>query len=92
MAGERLRIRTGPLRGLYGLFAGHVGDAHGYDEPAIFESRRLADDPITLAELADEFGVSRERVLLVVRDQQRPAARWLIYVAAHTRRLAKKSE
>src|SRR5947208_4646833 len=28
----------------------------------IFESRRLADDPITLAELADEFGVSRERV------------------------------
>jgi RNA polymerase sigma-32 factor len=28
----------------------------------IFESRRLAEDPITLAELADEFGVSRERV------------------------------
>ena len=28
----------------------------------IFESRRLADDPITLGELADEFGVSRERV------------------------------
>jgi len=28
----------------------------------IFESRRLADDPITLAELAGEFGVSRERV------------------------------
>jgi RNA polymerase sigma-32 factor len=28
----------------------------------IFESRRLADFPITLAELADEFGVSRERV------------------------------
>jgi RNA polymerase sigma-32 factor len=28
----------------------------------IFESRRLADDPITLAELADKFGVSRERV------------------------------
>jgi RNA polymerase sigma-32 factor len=28
----------------------------------IFESRRLADDPITLADLADEFGVSRERV------------------------------
>ena len=28
----------------------------------IFESRRLADDPLTLAELADEFGVSRERV------------------------------
>ena len=28
----------------------------------IFEERRLAEDPITLAKLADEFGVSRERV------------------------------
>ncbi|HEY2533588.1 MAG TPA: sigma factor-like helix-turn-helix DNA-binding protein, partial [Xanthobacteraceae bacterium] len=28
----------------------------------IFEGRRLAENPITLAELADEFGVSRERV------------------------------
>jgi RNA polymerase sigma-32 factor len=28
----------------------------------IFEGRRLAEDPITLAQLADEFGVSRERV------------------------------
>ncbi len=28
----------------------------------IFEGRRLAGNPITLAELADEFGVSRERV------------------------------
>jgi len=28
----------------------------------IFESRRLAEDPMTLAELANEFGVSRERV------------------------------
>jgi RNA polymerase sigma-32 factor len=28
----------------------------------IFESRRLAEDPMTLGELADEFGVSRERV------------------------------
>jgi len=26
------------------------------------EARRLADDPITLEELAAEFGVSRERV------------------------------
>jgi RNA polymerase sigma-32 factor len=31
-------------------------------ERRIFESRRLAEDPMTLAELADEFGVSRERV------------------------------
>ena len=29
-------------------------------ERRIFEGRRLADDPITLEELADEFGVSRE--------------------------------
>src|SRR5262249_54182811 len=28
----------------------------------IFECRRLAEDPLTLAELASEFGVSRERV------------------------------
>jgi RNA polymerase sigma-32 factor len=28
----------------------------------IFEGRRLAEDPMTLAELADEFGLSRERV------------------------------
>jgi RNA polymerase sigma-32 factor len=31
-------------------------------ERRIFEARRLADEPITLEELADEFNVSRERV------------------------------
>jgi RNA polymerase sigma-32 factor len=31
-------------------------------ERRIFEARRLAEEPITLNELADEFGVSRERV------------------------------
>jgi RNA polymerase sigma-32 factor len=31
-------------------------------ERRIFEARRLADEPITLESLADEFGVSRERV------------------------------
>jgi len=31
-------------------------------ERRIFEARRLSDDPITLEELAAEFGVSRERV------------------------------
>jgi RNA polymerase sigma-32 factor len=31
-------------------------------ERRVFEARRLADDPLTLEELADEFGVSRERV------------------------------
>jgi RNA polymerase sigma-32 factor len=31
-------------------------------ERRIFEARRLSDDPVTLEELAEEFGVSRERV------------------------------
>jgi RNA polymerase sigma-32 factor len=31
-------------------------------ERRIFEARRLADEPITLEELAHEFGISRERV------------------------------
>ena len=31
-------------------------------ERRIFEARRLADDPVTLEALAEEFGVSRERV------------------------------
>ena len=31
-------------------------------ERRIFEGRRLAEDPLTLAQLADEFGISRERV------------------------------
>jgi RNA polymerase sigma-32 factor len=31
-------------------------------ERRIFEARRLADDPMTLEDLAAEFGVSRERV------------------------------
>ena len=31
-------------------------------ERRIFEARRLADDPITLNDLASEFAVSRERV------------------------------
>ena len=31
-------------------------------ERRIFETRRLAEEQITLVELAEEFGVSRERV------------------------------
>jgi RNA polymerase sigma-32 factor len=31
-------------------------------ERRIFEARRLAEDPVTLEQLSDEFGVSRERV------------------------------
>jgi hypothetical protein len=37
-------------------------DALNPRQRRIFESRRLTKDPMTLAELADEFGVSRERV------------------------------
>src|SRR5260370_30274397 len=33
-----------------------------FEYSRIFEARRLAEEPITLKELADEFGVSRERV------------------------------
>jgi RNA polymerase sigma-32 factor len=56
-------------------------------ERRIFEARRLTDEPVTLEELADEFGVSRERVLEVrafekvqkavrnrVADMETPAA------------------
>ncbi|HEY1360932.1 MAG TPA: RNA polymerase sigma factor RpoH [Xanthobacteraceae bacterium] len=42
-----------------------LGDALGVlndRERRIFEARRLADEPITLEDLAAEFGVSRERV------------------------------
>jgi RNA polymerase sigma-32 factor len=31
-------------------------------ERRIFEARRLADEPLTLEQLSEEFGVSRERV------------------------------
>jgi RNA polymerase sigma-32 factor len=31
-------------------------------ERRIFEARRLAEDPATLEDLSEEFGVSRERI------------------------------
>ena len=31
-------------------------------ERRIFEARRLAEEPVTLEDLSEEFGVSRERV------------------------------
>ena len=50
-------------------------------ERRIFEARRLTEEPITLKELADEFGVSRERVRQIdvssfvkVQRQSRAAA------------------
>jgi RNA polymerase sigma-32 factor len=44
-----------------GALSDAIGVLNGRDR-RIFEGRRLAEDPIPLAELADEFGVSRERV------------------------------
>jgi RNA polymerase sigma-32 factor len=41
---------------------GHALEVLGRRERRIFEARRLADEPITLDELADEFDISRERV------------------------------
>ena len=41
---------------------GEALDVLNERERRIFEARRLIDEPITLEELADEFGVSRERV------------------------------
>ncbi len=66
-------------------------------ERVIFEERRLKDDPITLEELAERFGVSRERVRQIevrafekvqdavvksMRDIERPAAQAAL-LAAH---------
>jgi RNA polymerase sigma-32 factor len=50
-------------------------------ERRIFEARRLADDPVKLEELAEEFGVSRERVRQIeVRafdKVQKAVRRWI---------------
>jgi RNA polymerase sigma-32 factor len=48
-------------------------------ERRIFEARRLAEDPLTLEELSQEFGVSRERVRQIeVRafEKVQEAVRW----------------
>ncbi|HEY7458803.1 MAG TPA: RNA polymerase sigma factor RpoH [Xanthobacteraceae bacterium] len=54
VANEELDNRRAALKNALGV----LNDR----ERRIFEARRLADEPITLEELADEFGVSRERV------------------------------
>jgi RNA polymerase sigma-32 factor len=50
-------------------------------ERRIFEARRLAETPITLDDLADEFGVSRERVRQIevraFEKVQKAAMRWM---------------
>ena len=54
VANEELDNRRAALKNALGV----LNDR----ERRIFEARRLADEPITLEELAVEFGVSRERV------------------------------
>jgi RNA polymerase sigma-32 factor len=51
---EESRNRLGALR--------EAMDVLNERERRIFEARRLAEDPVTLEELSEEFGVSRERV------------------------------
>ena len=51
---EELDNRRTAMRGALALL--------GNRERRIFEARRLADEPSTLEQLAEEFGVSRERV------------------------------
>ncbi|HEV3137565.1 MAG TPA: sigma-70 family RNA polymerase sigma factor, partial [Pirellulales bacterium] len=41
---------------------GHALNVLNKRERRIFEARRLADEPITLEDLAEEFAISRERV------------------------------
>jgi hypothetical protein len=51
-------------------------------ERRIFEARRLAEEPITLKELADEFGVSRERVRqIVLVDGRQPVSGGIVEYA-----------
>ena len=44
------------------------------NERRIFEARRLAEDPTTLAELAEEFGLCRERVRQIEGELLREGA------------------
>ncbi len=53
-AGEELENRRAALKSALSVL--------NERERRIFEARRLAEDPITLEQLAGEFGVSRERV------------------------------
>src|SRR5262244_1361848 len=54
-------------------------------ERRIFEARQLADDPITLHELAAEFGISRERVRQIEGRAFQKVQRAVQVAIAHTR-------
>jgi RNA polymerase sigma-32 factor len=57
-------------------------------ERRIFEARRLADEPITLEELADEFGVSRERVRQIETGAFEKVRKRMIHVLGAAQALA----
>jgi RNA polymerase sigma-32 factor len=65
----------------------HLGEAltllHGR-ERRIFEARRIADEPITLEELADEFNISRERVRQIEARAFQKVQRAVQIATAHT--------
>ncbi len=59
-------------------------------EKRIFEARRLAEEPMTLEDLAAEFGVSRERVRQIeVRAFEKVQAAAKAQVAAQAAQAAK---
>jgi RNA polymerase sigma-32 factor len=60
-------------------------------ERRIFEARRVADEPITLEELADEFNISRERVRQIEARAFQKVQRTVQIATAHTRSRMRES-
>lgn len=58
---EQILVRSEELDNRRQMLAAAMEDLNER-ERRIFEARRLAEDPVTLEELSEEFGVSRERV------------------------------
>jgi RNA polymerase sigma-32 factor len=72
---------------------GHALGVLNDRERRIFEARRLADEPITLEELADEFGVSRERVRQIeMRAFERVQMNVKHFVAEITKGISSKDD
>jgi RNA polymerase sigma-32 factor len=55
-------------------------------ERRIFEMRRLSDDPMTLEELSQEFGVSRERVRQIEVRAFEKVQEAVVAASVHARR------
>jgi RNA polymerase sigma-32 factor len=65
----------------------HLGEALtllNARERRIFEARRMADEPATLEELADEFNISRERVRQIEARAFQKVQRAVQVASAHT--------